>query len=74
MKEKSRVSPPDVTLPLKTENDITEAVEHFNQCIQQAAWNATPANSTMRKADESSALVRQKNSRKTTNKKTMANN
>ena len=47
-------------LPLKTENDITEAVEHFNQCIQQAAWNATPANSTMRNADESSALVRQK--------------
>lgn len=28
---------------LKTHDDIIEAVEHFNQCVQQAAWNATPA-------------------------------
>lgn len=33
-------------IPLKTENDITEAIEHFNLCIQQATWNSTPISST----------------------------
>jgi hypothetical protein len=28
--------------PLKTQTNITDAVEHFTQCVQQAAWNAIP--------------------------------
>ena len=32
----------DLTLPLKTDDNITEAVEHFNYCVQQSAWAATP--------------------------------
>lgn len=33
----------DTRIPLKTEDDLTEAVEHFNRCIQSAAWSSTPA-------------------------------
>jgi len=33
------------SIPLKTEDDITNAVERFNQTIQQAAWNTTPPSS-----------------------------
>jgi len=29
-------------IKLKTESDIDQAVEHLNQCIQQAAWKSTP--------------------------------
>lgn len=29
-------------ISLKTEEDIVMAVEHFNKCVQSAAWNATP--------------------------------
>lgn len=46
------------TISLKTENEITEAIEHFNQCIQQAAWNATPLNSAKDNVIESSISVR----------------
>ena len=28
-------------LSLKTNNDIIEAVEHFNSCVQQSAWIST---------------------------------
>lgn len=31
-------------IPLKIETDVEAAVEHFNHCIQQAAWNSTPMN------------------------------
>lgn len=31
-------------LALQTDDDIIEAVEHFNNCIQQSAWNSTPVN------------------------------
>ena len=31
------------SLSLKTDEEITEAVEHFNQCVQNAAWAATPS-------------------------------
>lgn len=31
-------------ISLKSEADITKALEHFNQCIQYAAWDATPQN------------------------------
>lgn len=32
-------------MPLKTEDDISEAVEHLVQTIQKAAWNSTPKRS-----------------------------
>jgi hypothetical protein len=32
----------NLQVPLKTEADITEAVEQLNRSIQQAAWNSTP--------------------------------
>ena len=32
----------NLKIPLKSEADINEAVEHFNDCIQQAAWPSTP--------------------------------
>lgn len=32
----------NLKIPLKSEADINEAVEHFNDCIQQAAWSSTP--------------------------------
>ncbi|KAG5322722.1 RTJK polymerase, partial [Pseudoatta argentina] len=50
----------NISLPLKTGNDITKAVEHFNQCIQQAAWNATPVKPTIKNANVSSVLIRRK--------------
>ena len=34
----------NVHISLKTEEEIIEAVEHFNKCVQNAAWAATPAN------------------------------
>ncbi|CAH2106803.1 unnamed protein product [Euphydryas editha] len=33
----------NINLPLKTEWDLMEAVEHFNECVQNAAWDSTPA-------------------------------
>ena len=32
----------DTNVILKTEDDIIAAVEHFNTCVQNAAWNSTP--------------------------------
>lgn len=32
----------ETNLPLKTERDLIEAVEHFNNTIHNAAWNSTP--------------------------------
>lgn len=32
----------DLNISLKTHNDIEEAVEHFNKCIREAAYEATP--------------------------------
>ena len=29
----------DTNVILKTEDDIIAAVEHFNTCVQNAAWN-----------------------------------
>lgn len=34
----------DIKLPMKSDNGITEAIEHFNNCVQQSAWHATPEN------------------------------
>ncbi|KMQ86445.1 reverse transcriptase [Lasius niger] len=50
----------NTSIPLKTEYEITESIEHFNQCIQQAAWNATPLNSAKDSVNESSVPVRLK--------------
>lgn len=33
----------DLNISLKTEDNITEAVEQFNNCVQNAAWKSTPA-------------------------------
>lgn len=35
----------DPSISLKTHGDIIQAVELFNHCVQQAAWNATPISS-----------------------------
>ena len=32
----------DIKLSLKTEDDITKAVKHFNTSVQNAAWTFTP--------------------------------
>ncbi|MBO0201146.1 hypothetical protein, partial [Vibrio alginolyticus] len=32
----------DISIPLKNENDIVDAVEHFNKCVQSASWESTP--------------------------------
>ena len=32
----------NLQIPLKCEVDLAEAVEHFNSCVQQAAWSSTP--------------------------------
>ncbi|PNF35988.1 hypothetical protein B7P43_G02290 [Cryptotermes secundus] len=32
----------DLKVPLKNGENIVEAVEHFNQAIQQAAWKSSP--------------------------------
>lgn len=32
----------DCKIPLTTDEEVTQAVETFNNCIQQAAWDATP--------------------------------
>ena len=29
-------------IPLKSNNDISTAIETFNKCVQSAAWEATP--------------------------------
>jgi len=47
-------------IPLKTENDVTEAIELFNNCIQQAAWNSTPTNPANSKQDTCSISIREK--------------
>ncbi|CAG4981213.1 unnamed protein product [Colias eurytheme] len=33
----------ELNIQLKSNPDIVEAVEHFNNCIQQSAWYATPS-------------------------------
>ena len=33
----------NMKVSLKTPNDICDAVEHFNQCIQKASWSSTPS-------------------------------
>lgn len=38
-------------IPLKTEDDLTEAVEIFNKCVQSAAWEATPNSGTSASSD-----------------------
>jgi len=35
----------DNSIPLKTDDDITGAIESFNYAIQQIAWSATPTSS-----------------------------
>lgn len=32
----------NLQIPLKSDEDISDAVEHFNSCIQSAAWQSTP--------------------------------
>jgi len=40
----------------KTYDDITEAVEHFNNCIQQAAWNSVPMEPNINRDNYSSSV------------------
>lgn len=41
----------DLNIPLKTDDNIMEAVEHFNKCVQSATWDSTPANQDIRLPD-----------------------
>lgn len=47
-------------VPLKTEEDLNNAVEQFNHTIQIAAWNATPEMGRKDQAGECSLLIKQK--------------
>lgn len=47
----------NLSLPLKTESEISDAVEHFNHCVQQAAWNSTPSNSRKAKPSRCSTAA-----------------
>lgn len=47
-------------VPLKTARNIEDALEHFVQTIQQAAWNSTPDSSEYTNSDTCSAVVKQK--------------
>lgn len=38
----------DLNIPLKTDDNIMKAVEHFNKYVQSAAWDSTPANQDIR--------------------------
>jgi len=41
---------------LKTDDDITCAVERFNHAVQQAAWSATPTSNSEIHIEYSSAI------------------
>ena len=47
----------NLQIPLKTQNDIVEAVEHFNLCIQQASWSSTPINNNNTKYSNTNPSV-----------------
>lgn len=59
----------NLDISLKTENEIENAIEHFNETIQFAAWNSTPKNSYNNVA-KLSAEVRNKLSEKRKARKT----
>jgi len=50
----------DNSIPLKTEDDIINAVERFNQTEQQAAWSATPTSSNFEIHIEYSSAIKEK--------------
>lgn len=47
-------------IPLKTEENINNAIEHLNHSIQQATWNSTPYNGSNDKEYSCSPLIRNK--------------
>jgi len=50
----------DNSIPLKTEDDITNAVERFNQTVQQVVWSATPTSSNSEIHIEYSPAIKEK--------------
>lgn len=46
-------------LPLRSDEDIINAVEHLNHCIQQAAWYSTPNNASHQTKAHTSWEVRE---------------
>lgn len=49
-----------LNVPLKTEYDITKAVEHFNRVIQNAAWQSTPKEKQQTKQPDYPIEIRNK--------------
>lgn len=47
-------------IPLKTNEEIEHAVEHFNSVIQQAAWSSTPLNTNETKSEAYPISIREK--------------
>lgn len=41
----------NLNIPLKTNDEINEAVQHLTICIQEAAWDATPSNAEVKEKD-----------------------
>lgn len=49
-----------LNIPLKTDIDLFNAVEHLNQTLQDAAWEATPDNEEQGTLDRCPLIIRQK--------------
>jgi len=49
-----------LTIPLKTEIDIDEAVENITKAIQNAAWQAIPDSNDQTYTEESPITIQQK--------------
>ena len=60
----------DLNLPLKNETDLVHALEHFNSCIQHAAWCSTPLSPKNTRQSKNSPIVRDKLAEKRRARKT----
>jgi hypothetical protein len=49
-----------LTIPLKTEIDIEEAVENITKVIQNVPWQATPDRNDQTTTEESPIIIKQK--------------
>lgn len=49
-----------LTIPLKTENDLFNAIEHLNESIQQSSWDATPNFQTQQVPEYGPIAIKQK--------------
>ena len=50
----------DLKIALKTSLNLIEAVEHFNTCIQEAAWSSIPLTCQRARTSKTSPNIREK--------------